>query len=71
MPSYTLNVSTENAVRIKDALNAQFDWEDEEMTDLQKFKHWLRGCFTELVYRHERRQAEGAIAPDNGIADVT
>lgn len=72
MPSTTITTSTENWTRVKAALNAQFDWdEDESLTDLQKYRRWLKGQHTELVYKTERNVAQGAIAPDNDIADVT
>ena len=70
MPSYTITVSTENATRIKNAIEARLERDDGE-TDRQMFDRWLRGLFTMVVYGYERTQAEGTIAPDNEIAEIT
>ena len=70
MPSYTITVSAEKAARIIAALEDRRD-EDEPETDRELYIAWLKGQHTELVFKHERRVAQGAVAPDAGIADVT
>lgn len=70
MPSYTITVSAENAVRIKNAVDARIEREDGE-TDLQLFKRWLKGQLVELVFRYERQEAQSAVAGDDGIAEIT
>lgn len=70
MPSYTLTVSTENATRITNAIEDQFEREGGE-TERQMFDRWLKGQFTALVYKYDRRQASSAIAPDADIVEVT
>ena len=72
MPSYTVTVSSENATRIMAALaDRREDLVGEEGTDRQLYAAWLRGAHTELVNKNERRVAQGAVAPDTGIAEIT
>lgn len=70
MPSYTITVSAGNATRIKAAVENRLEREDGE-TDRQLFDRWLKGQFTELVYRYERGAAQSAVGPDADIADIT
>lgn len=70
MPSYTVTTSTENAIRIINALDCRLEREEDE-TDRQLYIRWLRGVHVELVFRDERNQAQSSIAPDPDIAEVT
>ena len=71
MPSYTVTGSADNFVRVIAALRRRIDEEDEELTDRQLYIRWLEGKHTELVFGDERIQAQGAVAPDTDIAEVT
>lgn len=73
MPSITISTSAANFTRIINALDRRIEREPDDgtETDAHFYKRWLKGQHIELVFRHERNQAEGAVAPDNDIADVT
>lgn len=70
MPSKTISTSEANFARIIAALEDRRD-EEEPETDAQLYTKWLKGAHIELVFKHERRQAQGAVAPDNAIAEIT
>lgn len=74
MPSKTITTSAANFARVISALEHRMERKEIEgvpETDGQFYTRWLKGKHIELVFRDERRQAEGAVAPDDGIADVT
>lgn len=70
MPTYTLTISTDDEIRINNALDRRVDREDGE-TDRQFYIRWLEGLHTELVFKDDRRQAQGDVRSDTGIVEVT
>lgn len=72
MPSATVSTSDENFARIITAIRAGLDDEEiEGLTDAQIWRRNLKGYYTEMLFRYDRRQAQGAVIPDVDIVDVT
>lgn len=72
MPSATVGTSEENFARIVAALRAKLDDEAiEGLTDVQLWRYDLRGYYTEMLFKYDRRAAQGAVAPDPNIVEVT
>lgn len=72
MPSKTISTSAQNFARIIAALeNRREDLVGENGTDSQLYIAWLKGVHTELVFKNERRAAQGAISPDIDITEIT
>ncbi len=72
MPSYTVTGTTENFARLIAALESKReDLVGEGGTDAQLYIAWLRGVHTEPIFKHERNQAAGVVAPDADIVDIT
>lgn len=72
MPSYTVTGSPENFARLIAALeDRREDLVGAEGTDRQLYIAWLKGEHTEVVVKHKRRVAQGTVAPDPDIVEVT
>ena len=75
MPSLTVNFSLDHGVRIRDALDATYRFEDENgdprpatMTDLEWF---VKKAIRDLVQKQERRQAAAAARASVPPVDIT
>ena len=72
MPSYTVSGTAEQFTRVIAALeDRREDLVGEEGTDRELYAAWLRGVHTEVVNKNERRIAQGAVAPDADIVEIT
>ena len=71
MPSITVSTTDEKFAKIIDALDHSIDREPEDETDAHFYKRWLKSKHIELDFKYRRRQAEGAVAPDPDIAEIT
>lgn len=70
MPSATVNATAEKFAAIIAALDVKLEREDGE-TDAHLWKRDLKGYYTEMMFKYNRRQASGAVAPDVDIVEVT
>ena len=70
MPSKTISMSDANFARIIAALEDIRDEENPE-TDAELYMRWLKSVHTERAFKHERRTAQGEVAADSGIAEIT
>jgi hypothetical protein len=72
MPSKTISTSDANFARIIAALKDRREGlVGKDGTDAQLYIAWLKRQHVELVFKNERRVAQGAVTPDTGIADIT
>lgn len=72
MPSATVNATAEKFAQIVAALRDKLDDEAiEGLTDAQVWKYDLKGYYTEMKFKYDRQQAQGAVAPDPDVVDVT
>ena len=70
MPSATVNTSAENFAKIIAALDAKMEREDGE-TDAQLWRRDLKGYYTVMVFKDQRRVAQSTVSPDLDIVDIT
>lgn len=67
--SLTFSISDANASRAVPALEREFGREGSE-TDKEMASRYLRLQMSELVFRHERRLASGAVSPDDILEET-
>jgi hypothetical protein len=72
MPSYEISGTAEKFAQVIAALeDIREDLVGEGGTDAQLYKAWLKGVHTEVVVKHKRRVAQGTVAPDPDIVEIT
>lgn len=71
MRSATVQTSDENFDRIIAALRNKLGDEAEALSDAQLWRFDLRGYYTELLYKYDRQQSLGTVAPDADVVEVT
>ncbi len=72
MLSKTTNISDANFARVIKALaDRREGLVGEHGTDDELYAAWLEGLHTELVFKDDRRTAQGAVSPDPDIVSIT